>query len=276
MPSKSPKSLSTPRNIKLVLEYDGSRFFGFQRQNEKPTIQSELEKALSRLFNRSMKIQAASGRTDSGVHAAGQVVNFKTGSSLRLEKIQAGLNALLPSEIAVKKIEEAPLDFHARYDARWKTYEYLVFNSKTRSPLVNGRAYRFPYPLEIQKMRKAARHLKGRHNFKAFQASGSSVKKSVRSIRRFTVEKKNVWVRFTVEADGFLYHMVRNLVGTLLEVGRGRMTDKEFMKVLKSRKRFLAGPTAPAHGLTLSRVDYSAPKVRLQSKRHFGILPALL
>ena len=185
MPSKSPKSSS--RNIKLVLEYDGSRFFGFQRQKDKPTIQSELEKALSQLFNHRMKISAAAGRTDSGVHAKAQVVNFKTDSRLPLEQIQKGLNALLPHEIAVKKIEKVPLDFHARYSAKAKTYEYLVWNSQVRSPLLNGRVYPFRYPLDLTKMKRAARILVGRRDFKAFQTSGSTAKTSVRSLQRLAI-----------------------------------------------------------------------------------------
>ena len=269
MPSKLPRSSSKLRNIKLTLEYDGSRFFGFQRQRDKPTIQSALEKSLSRLFSRPMKISAAAGRTDAGVHAREQIVNFKTTSSLPLEKIQSALNARLPLEIAVKKVEEAPLDFHSRYHACWKTYEYLVSNSKIRSPLMNGRVYRFPYPLHVGRMKKAAEHLVGRHDFKAFQATGSSSQSSTRSIRLFLVEARRGLIRFVIEADGFLYHMVRNLVGTLLEVGRGRLTLEDFSGILKSRKRFLAGPTAPPQGLTLLSVNYGTPtprrKVAMQS-----------
>ena len=242
------------RNIKLTLEYEGSRFFGFQRQKDKPTIQSELEKALSQLFNHRMKISAAAGRTDSGVHAKAQVVNFKTDSRLPLEQIQKGLNALLPHEIAVKKIEKVPLDFHARYSARAKTYEYLVWNSQIRSPLLNGRVYPFRYPLDLAKMKRAAGILVGRRDFKAFQASGSSAKTSVRSLRRLAIEREGEMIRFIVEADGFLYHMVRNLVGTLLEIGRGKLSLKEFEKILKSSR--CKSPTAPARGLTFTAVQY--------------------
>ena len=254
MPSKSPKSFS--RNIKLVLEYDGSRFFGFQRQKDKPTIQSELEKALSQLFNHRMKISAAAGRTDSGVHAKAQVVNFKTDSRLPLERIQKGLNALLPHEIAVKKVEEVPFDFHARYSAKAKTYEYLVWNSQVRSPLLNGRVYQFRHPLDLAKMKRAARRLVGRKDFKAFQASGSNAKTSVRSLRRLAIQREGEMIRFIVEADGFLYHMVRNLVGTLLEVGRGKLSLQEFSALVKNRQRLQTGPTAPSSGLTLVSVKY--------------------
>lgn len=242
------------RNIKLTLEYDGSRFFGFQRQKDRPTIQAELEKALSRLFNRKMKIAAAAGRTDSGVHAKAQVVNFKTDSLLPLEKIQKGLNALLPKEIAVKKVEEAPPNFHARYSAKRKTYEYLILHSKIRSPLLDGRAYRFPHPLDLQAMKQAARMLVGRHDFKTFQAAGSSVQDTVRTIRRLAVQRRGKLIRFSIEADGFLYHMVRNVVGTLLEVGRWKLSLKDFQDLLKKGRRPSA--TAPARGLTLQAVMY--------------------
>lgn len=241
-------------NIKLTLEYDGSRFFGFQRQKDRPTIQAALEKALSQLFNQPLKISAAAGRTDSGVHAKAQVVNFKTTSSLQLKKIQKGLNALLPQEIAVKKIEEVPLDFHARYDARWKCYEYLVFNSEIRSPLMNGRAFRFPYPLNWQVMKQAAGRLRGRHDFKAFQATGSSARDSIRTLRSLKISRKGKLIQFSVEGDGFLYHMVRNIVGTLLELGRGRLSLRDFSSFLKKRRRFVH--TAPPQGLTLASVKY--------------------
>lgn len=257
------------RNIKLTLEYDGARFFGFQRQKDRPTIQSKLEKALSRLFNRPLKISAAAGRTDSGVHARAQVVNFKIDSPLPLEKVQRGLNALLPREIAVKKIEAAAPDFHARYSAKWKTYEYLVFNSEIRSPLLKGQAFQFPYPLNLGTMRKAARKLVGHHDFKAFQAAGSNVKSSIRFVRRFTVSRvpssqpSPLWgegrvrgklIRFVIEADGFLYHMVRSIVGVLLEVGRGRLSVGDFSRLLKARRRFVH--TVPPQGLTLASVNY--------------------
>lgn len=247
---------SLRRNVKLILEYDGSRFFGFQRQKDRPTVQAALEEALSRLFNRPMKIAAAAGRTDSGVHAKAQVVNFKTDSPFPLQKIQKGLNALLPKEMAVKGIEEVALDFHARYSAKGKSYEYRVFNSEIRSPLLKGQVYFFPYPLDLAKMKKAASQWVGRHDFKAFQASGSKVKSSVRLIESFNISRKGNLVRFVVTADGFLYQMVRRMVGTLLEVGRGKISLRDFSVLFRSRRRFSAAPTAPSHGLTLLFVKY--------------------
>ena len=268
MPSKSPKSSLNrggrprgpvpfcQRNIKLTLEYDGSRFFGFQRQEGRPTIQAALEGALSKLFNRPMKIAAAAGRTDAGVHAAGQIVNFKTDSALPPEKIRKGLNAFLPKEIAVKRAEEVARDFHARYSARSKTYEYRVLNSDVRSPLVNGRAYHYRHPLDLGRMRKAVGKLLGQRDFKSFQAAGSSAKSSVRHVRRFAITQSKGLVLFTIEANGFLYHMVRNLVGTLLEVGRGNLSLNDLQTLTQKRDRTLAGPTVPAAGLTLVSVRY--------------------
>lgn len=251
---KSQKSSS--RNLKLVLEYDGLRYFGFQRQKEKPTLQAALEEALSKLFNRPTKIAAAAGRTDSGVHAKAQVVNFRTNSTLPAKKIQSGLNALLPKDVVVKGTEEVSTDFHARYDAQWKTYEYLVFNSALRSPLLNGRSYQYPFALDLTQMKKAAHCLLGRHDFKAFQASGSSAKSSVRRIRRLTLSRKGNLIRFVIEADGFLYHMVRRIIGTFLEVGRGHLALLDFKKALEKCDRTLTGPTAPSCGLTLVSVCY--------------------
>ncbi len=254
MQSKSQRSSS--RNIKLTLEYDGSPFFGFQRQKNQPTVQGALEKALTQLLNRRTKIASAAGRTDSGVHAQAQVVNFRTDSSLPLERIQKGLNALLPKEIAVKRAEEMPADFHARYSARGKTYEYRVLNSEIRSPLLNGQVYPFRYPLDLKRMKAAARRLVGRRDFKAFQAAGSSARHSIRCVRRLEIERKGGLVRFVIEADGFLYRMVRNIVGALLEVGRGKLTPQDFSKRVRSRKRFLGGATVPPQGLCLVAVEY--------------------
>ena len=253
------------RNIKLVLEYNGSTFFGFQKQPGQPTIQEVLEKALSGFFDRKMKIAAASGRTDTGVHAEGQVVNFKTSSTHGLGQIQKGLNALLPPSVVVKDIEEVPLEFHARYSVRSKVYEYRIWNHPCRSPLVAGRAFHVPYSLNVTKMRKAAKYFIGRHDFRSFtslpKASPESrvpgpVRSCVRTIKRFQIKRQGHLILMRVEADGFLYHMIRNMAGTILEVGRGRRSPGEIQAILKVKDRRLAGMTAPSEGLTLIRVAY--------------------
>ncbi|OQA55789.1 MAG: tRNA pseudouridine synthase A [Candidatus Omnitrophica bacterium ADurb.Bin277] len=253
------------RNIKLVLEYDGASFFGFQRQPGKPTIQEALEKALSGFFDRKMKIASASGRTDTGVHAEGQVVHFKTDSGRSLYQIQKGLNAHLPPSIAVKSVEEVPEDFHARYSARSKIYEYRVWNHPCRSPLLAGRVHHIAYPLDSAAMRRAAKYLVGRHDFRSF-TSESAVRKGrkrkdvsfVRIIKKLRIDKKGDLLVFRFEADGFLYHMVRNMVGTLLEVGRGKREPSDMKAILDSRARRFSGVTAPPAGLTLHRVDYTS------------------
>ena len=246
------------RNIKLVLEYNGSTFFGFQKQPGRPTIQEVLEKALSSFFDRKMKIVAASGRTDTGVHAEGQVVNFKVSSDHKLWQIQKGLNALLPLPVAVKSIKEVPLDFHARYSVRSKVYEYRIWNHPCRSPLIAGRAFHAPYVLDIAKMRQAVKAFTGKHDFCSF-TSVSAMKKGsscVRTIRYFHIKRQGHLILMRVEADGFLYHMIRNMAGTLLEVGRGKRKAKDVVSILKGRDRRLAGMTAPSEGLTLIRVAY--------------------
>jgi len=247
------------RNIKLVLEYDGAAYFGFQRQPSQPTIQAALEKALSRLLNHSTRITAASGRTDTGVHAAGQVVNFKTASSMEPDALRRGLNALLPRDIAVREAEDVPAAFHARFQARRKTYEYSIWNDPVRSPLHAARTYYVPFPLKVSKMRAAAKKLQGCHDFRSFCAADPSGKRrenTVRTLSRFEVRKQGSLIRILVEGDGFLYKMVRNLAGTLVEAGAGRLTLGELGGVLKVRDRRRAAKTAPAHALTLLRVDY--------------------
>jgi tRNA pseudouridine38-40 synthase len=251
------------RNIKLVLEYDGAAFFGFQRQPGKPTVQEALEKALSAFFDHPVKISAASGRTDTGVHAEGQVVNFRTGSGRELSHIQRGANAYLPSAIVVKSAVEVPADFHARYSARSKVYEYRVWNSPFRAPLLAGRAYHVPFRLDLAAMRKAARHLSGRHDFRSFTSEAAVLKgrssrkvSFTRTLRPIRIKKENGLLVFRFEGDGFLYHMVRNIMGTLLEVGRGKRQPSDIPSMLKAKSRCFSGQTIPSCGLTLIKVFY--------------------
>lgn len=246
------------RNIKLILEYDGSTFFGFQRQPNQPTIQEALEKALSTFFNQRMKIAAASGRTDTGVHAEGQVVNFKTSSGMGIQQIQKGLNALLPAPVVVKDIQEVPIDFHARYSAKSKVYEYRIWNHPCRSPILAKRVFHVPHHLNVLKMRQAAKFFLGEHDFRSFTSVSAMKKKCscVRTIKQFRIKKQGCLLLFHVEADGFLYHMIRNMVGTLLEVGRGKRYPEEIRTILKAKNRRFAGMTAPSKGLILLKVTY--------------------
>ncbi len=250
------------RNIKLTLEYDGSGFFGFQKQPGRATLQEAVEKALSSFFDAKVKIAAASGRTDAGVHALEQVVNFKTASTRELRLIQKGLNALLPESVSVRKIEEAPAEFHARYSVKLKTYEYHVWNDPVRSPLFGLRAFHVPGPLDVGRMRRAAGILKGRHDFRSFCDAGSgaladsSRRGTVRTVKRLEVKRQGGLITLTVEADGFLYHMVRNIAGVLIAAGRGRLALKKIRDILNARDRRAAPQGAPARGLVLARVRY--------------------
>ncbi|MBI3999965.1 MAG: tRNA pseudouridine(38-40) synthase TruA [Candidatus Omnitrophica bacterium] len=243
------------RNIKLTLEYDGTRFFGSQIQKRYRTIQGELEAALQKLFHQKIKIIAA-GRTDSGVHAEGQVVNFQIRSKLALPKIHLGLNHYLPEDLVVTEIKQVPASFHAQYSAKRKVYEYRVFNSRHRSALERFRSFYFPFPVELNQMKQAARLLCGKHNFRAFESSGSRRRSAIRTIRKFEVKKEGKIIYFTVEADGFLYKMVRSMVGTLLEVGSGKLKLAIFKEILAQENRRLVGFTAPPQGLTLKQVIY--------------------
>ncbi len=244
------------RNLAIVLEYDGSRYCGFQRQPAKPTLQRELEKALKRLFGHSLKISAASGRTDAGVHATGQVVNFKTASPLALNRIYLGLNYYLPLDIAVREVREAPADFHARFSAKSKVYEYRIWNDSVRSPLRAARACHVPYKLDLTAMREAAVYLKGKHDFSAFCSTGSAERDPVRTLRQLSLIKRGGDLVLRFQADGFLYHMARNIAGTLIEVGRGKLKSTDVRDFLLSRKRSRAIYNAPAHALTLVKVSY--------------------
>ena len=243
------------RNIKLTLEYDGTHFFGFQTQKKFRTVQSELEQALRKLFGKKIKV-VASGRTDSGVHAEGQVVNFSVESDLALFKIERGLNRYLAEDLAVKAAEEVPLSFHSQYSAKWKAYEYRILHSKNRSPLERSRAFYIPYPLNVRKMKKAADLIRGKHDFRVFEGSGSRRKTSVRHIRVLNVRNTGNQIRVRLEANGFLYKMVRSIVGTLVEIGSGRLKVEEVRKMISECDKKLVGATVPPQGLVLKEVKY--------------------
>ena len=243
------------RNIKLTLEYDGKDFFGFQKQKRTRTVQSELEAAFQKLFREKIKL-AAAGRTDSGVHAEAQVVSFKTRSKLPVSKIKLGLNYYLPKDLAVTEAKEVSLKFHAQFSARWKTYEYRVWNSSARSPLNRFCTFHVPYALNCSKMKQAAKLLLGKHDFRVFESSRGRRKNAVRTIRKLLIQKKGYGVYFTIESDGFLYKMVRSMAGTLLEVGSGRLSIARFKEILTSPNKELMGAVVPPQGLVLKEVRY--------------------
>jgi tRNA pseudouridine38-40 synthase len=250
------------RNLKLVLEYDGARYHGWQRQQNAPTIQEAIETALTRLIGEAVRVMG-SGRTDAGVHALGQVANFFTASRLPLSAFINGLNSLLPPDIAVLEAVEAAQDFHARKSARAKTYAYHLLNRPSRSPLGRARTWWIAQPLDLAVMEIAAQALIGEHDFSAFQASGASVKNPVRIVTRAQWERQPPdLLIFTITATGFLRGMVRSLVGTMVEIGKGKRPASDLAELLQTGERRRAGPTAPPQGLFLVDVEYQEREAR--------------
>jgi tRNA pseudouridine38-40 synthase len=244
-------------NWRLVLEYDGTDFEGWQVQpGARRCVQGVLEEALARLAEGPVAVFGA-GRTDAGVHAEGQVASVRAATRLDPPTLRRALNALLPRDLAVRELAAAPDGFHARRDARSKLYVYRIWNASERSPLRDRFAVHLPAALDLAALREGAGALVGSHDFASFRAAGGSGRTSVRTLSRVEWQGEiGGELRLEVEGNGFLRHMVRNLVGTLLEVGRGRRPAASLPALLEARDRRLAGPTAPAHGLTLVRVDY--------------------
>ncbi len=243
------------RHIKLILGYDGTDFHGFQKQKGLRTVQEELERTLTTLLGHIVTVKAA-GRTDAGVHAEGQVVSFWTNCPIPVDRIPLALNSLLPSDIVAKMATEVGPDFHPRFDATSRVYRYLIDNRQAPSILLKRYAWHIPEPLDIKAMRQAAQYLIGVHDFASFHASGSDLGSTVREMKRVTVAKRNGIVAITMEANAFLYHMARIIVGTLVEIGFGRMKPEEMKAILEARNRTMAGKTAPPHGLCLMQVKY--------------------
>jgi len=251
--------LAKTTKILLIMEYDGTGYHGFQWQNGLPSIQGEVEKALLKLTGERRRVMAAS-RTDAGVHAKGQVVGFRTGSALPLHNFVNGLNHYLPADIAVKAAYRASDSFNVRRDAISREYSYYILNSPTRSPMREAFSYQVASPLDIEAMNQASEALIGEHDFASFVSrNGASLKSTVRRVLRAEIERDGELVVFNMVANSFLPHQVRNTVGALVRVGLGKMSIDEFRSLVKVRKPALAGPTAPAQGLCLTRVNYPAP-----------------
>ena len=242
------------RNIKITIQYNGKNYCGWQKQNNSPGIQGTIEKAIFDITREEVKI-TGSGRTDAGVHALGQVANFKINSQIPVDRIPNALNAKLPKDISIVKAEEVDEDFHSRYSAKKKTYRYQVYNSLYRSPIYADISYPVKYDLDIDKMKKEAKSLIGTYDFKGFMSSGSSVTDTVRTIYNIEVSKSEDLIIIEIEGNGFLYNMVRIIAGTLVDIGRGRIAEK-MSTIIESKSRSMAGHTAPAHGLFLKKVDY--------------------
>jgi len=244
------------QNFKLTIEYDGTDYHGWQRQKADRSLQEEIETALNTMTRKNIRL-VGSGRTDAGVHALGQVATFSCDTPLSANAFQKGLNSLLPEDIVITDCETVPEDFHARYCAKSKTYEYKILNRALPAAIGRQYAWHIRRPLDADAMKQAAAWLIGSHDFKAFEGTGSPRSSTVRTIMGADLyHQRGGYLCFVLRADGFLKFMVRNIVGTLVGVGLGKITPEGFRCILESRDRHLAGPTAPARGLTLVGVEY--------------------
>jgi tRNA pseudouridine38-40 synthase len=244
------------RNLKMIVEYDGTGYHGWQRQRGRTTIQQVLEESISIITQEDIRV-IGSGRTDAGVHAMNQVASFMTGSKIGERNLLAGINSLLPRDIVVKELMEVEMGFHARYHAKSKVYLYQIVNEMVRSALYRQYAWFVRKPLNIDRMKEGAVLFKGMHDFSSFCAAKCGLANHVRTIRQLEIGRDRRGIlRISVEADGFLKYMVRNMVGMLVDVGRGKRQPNEITAVIEARDRRRAGVTAPAHGLFLKEVRY--------------------
>ncbi len=254
------------RNIKLTIQYDGTNYNGWQIQPNGITIQEILQKNIKKITGEDAKLIGA-GRTDAGVHAIGQVASFKTLSGLLSDVIKRALNANLPDDIRILDAFDAEINFHPRYDAKSKIYVYVISNSTVISPFLYRYAWKVPHKLHFEDMCNAIEFIRGRHDFSAFRASGCSAKNPVRTVFNISIEKSDTihfmdipfagnFLKVRLEADAFLRHMVRNIVGTIVEIGKGKTKSEEIREIINSKDRRLAGPTAPARGLFLEEINY--------------------
>ncbi len=256
---KPISGLATTTKIVLTLEYDGTRYHGFQWQAGPPTIQEEVEKALEKLTGERLRLMGAS-RTDAGVHAREQVISFRTESGHSLATFISGLNYYLPDDIAVKVAHRVRDSFSVRSDAVSREYNYYIWNSPVRSPLQAGFTYLVGGNLDIDAMNQACLELLGEHDFASFTSGiGADIEKTVRRISRAEVRRDGNLVVFNIVASSFLTHQVRNTVGVLIRIGQGKMTIAELSSIIKARKPGMAGPTVPACGLCLMQVNYPRP-----------------
>lgn len=243
------------RNIKLTIEYDGKDFNGWQKQPNKLNIQGEIERAIENITGEKVDL-IASGRTDAGVHAIGQVANFKTNSNIDINKIPIAINSQVKNSIRIQNAEEVEENFHSRFNCKKKTYRYVIDNSKYGSAIYRNLTYHIPIKLDVEKMKKAIKYFEGEHDFKAFKSSGTSSKSSIRIIysANIIVEGQNIAIDLT--GNGFLYNMVRIISGTLVDVGLGKIDPEDIPNIIKSQDRSKAGKTLPPHGLMLINVEY--------------------
>lgn len=243
---------------KATISYDGTLFSGFQRQSHARTVQEEIERTLQKLASGQPVPIHGAGRTDAGVHAYGQVIHFDLPQKRDLEKLRFALDTQTPDDIDVVDLAIVADDFHCRYQKHSKTYEFLVDNGRPKNPMMRHYATHYPYPLDINKMQEAIKDLVGTHDFTGFTAAGTSVVNKVRTITEATLvqDDKTGFLVFTFSGNGFLYKQVRNMVGTLLKIGNGRMPVEQIKVILDSKNRQLAGPTPAGNGLYLKEIRY--------------------
>jgi tRNA pseudouridine38-40 synthase len=243
------------RNIKLTIEYDGTAYHGWQIQANGITIQQTIEEALVRIIGEERNV-LGSGRTDAGVHAIAQVASFGMENQIECGRLLTGLNALLPEDIAISDCREMPPGFDAQRSSLEKTYQYRIFNRNSRSALERNRSWHLGYKFDLSLMKYALAVLEGEHDFASFRAANSCAKTTVRCISSIELQRQGDFLNFEVTANGFLMFMVRNIVGTMVEIGRGRFAPDSMQEILDACDRTVAGPTAPARGLYLKKVNY--------------------
>ena len=244
------------RNIKMTIRYDGSRYKGFQRLKDNDmTIQGKIEDVLSKMTNESIEI-IGSGRTDMGVHAYGQVANFKTNSNLSIEKMQSYLYEYLPEDIVITNIKEVDERFHSRYNAKSKVYLYKIYNNKFHDPFLRRYTTHIPKKLDIELMKEASKYFIGEHDFTSFASSKSKKKSNVRTVYSINIKEHNDLIEIYFEGNGFLYNMVRIIVGALVDVGSKRKEPQDIKTMLEVKDRSKSSDTAPAKGLYLYKVRY--------------------
>ncbi len=249
------------QNFKIIIEYDGSKFFGWQRQKDKITIQEEIEIALSKILNQKINIYG-SGRTDAGVHAFGQVASFYAATALKPLKIKQGVNSLIKLPVVIRDCTIVDEKFHARYNALSKEYHYFILNRQDPCAIKRGYQWHIKSPLDIKIMNQCCEIITGINDFKSFENTGSPRSSSIREVFFAKIElsdknKNNNRIVFKICANGFLRYMVRNLIGTIVLAGTNKITPEEFRKILQAKNRSKAGPAAPPHGLFLKKVNYS-------------------
>ena len=243
------------RNIKLIIEYDGKKFGGWQKQPTKLNIQGEIEQAIKEITGEDVEL-IASGRPDSGVHSLGQVANFKTNSNIEIEKVAIAINSKLKKSIVIKKAEEVSEDFHARYSCKGKKYRYIINNSQQGTAIYRDLECHIPQKLDVEKMRKAIKYFEGEHDFKGFKASGTSSKNTIRTIYKAEIKQEGERIIIELTGSGFMYNMVRIIAGTIVDVGLRRINPEEIPRIINLKDRNKAGKTLPAHGLYLVEVYY--------------------